>query len=249
MNEELWNRWKQDREWVLCSMRQKGATIWCELEIAPPASWERVATLTGEHGIRLPDDFVEVLTGYSSCVTFHWSLDDGTGEDYVIRPPQPYQACTSGGGDWELWNIDTLLLWNQRQPLILRRLEQIEAEDVQNGLIDPKDPPERIWHNKTFFIHTPNGDYIAFDVNRGTENCPVVYLDHEWGNFNGARLGLTFVDFMTRWSNLGCPGVESWRMKPFYDPVQNLLMDSGEVVGNWKQWVSLDPRQGVLPLE
>jgi hypothetical protein len=75
-------------------------------------------------------------------------------------------------------------------------------------------------------------------VARGRRDCPVIYLDHEHGRRHGIRLGSNFVDFITRWSNLGCPGLEIERMMPFYDPVQNLLMDSGEVVENWKRWVS-----------
>jgi hypothetical protein len=64
----------------------------------------------------------------------------------------------------------------------------------------------------------------------------VVYLDHEGSDFNGCRLGLNFVDFITRWSNLGCP--DPLIRDLFHDSDQNLLMDSGQIVENWKRWVS-----------
>jgi hypothetical protein len=231
MSELIWNGWVQDWEWMLAAMERKGATIWCDLEIAPPASEDQVRELRQQRGIMLPEEFVEVLTGYSAAVRFQWSLDE------LDDPPGIYRPCTRGG-HWELWSMDALLRLSQDQAGALKRLEEIEAEAINSGLIDPNALSEPVWHNKTFFIHVPNGDYIAFDVSHGITNCPVVYLDHEWGSFNGARLGLNFVDFMTRWSNLGCPGVESWKMKPFYDPAQNLLMSSGEVVENWKRWVN-----------
>ena len=58
-----------------------------------------------------------------------------------------------------------------------------------------------------------------------------------WHEVHGRRLGLDFTDFMTRWSNLGCPGPEFYLLEPFHDRRQRLLRDSGPVVERWKAWI------------
>ena len=50
------------------------------------------------------------------------------------------------------------------------------------------------------------------------------------------RLGLNFVGFITRWSNLGCPS--PGLLDSFYNPDQNRLMNSGEHVEDWRRWLS-----------
>jgi hypothetical protein len=209
-------------------MKRKGASIWADLEIAPPASLDEVRAIEREHRLVLPEEFVEVVTGYSAVVSFHWSFEDmNTGEEIVV-PPEGYRDISSGGGgsDWDLWNIGTLAR---------------HSEDLQGWMTTRTQPEEGsfglVWQSKTAFMHAMNGDLYAFDIAKGSRDCPVIYLDHEHGSDHGIRLGLNFVDFITRWSNLGCPGEEIWQMMPFYDREQNLLMASGEVVENWKSWI------------
>src|SRR5207249_9906779 len=110
-----------------------------DLEIAPPASRDQVRELRQVHGILLPDEFVEVVTNYSAAVTFRWSL-------YDVSRPERYDACATGGDSGAApWSTDNLLWLSQRQSDVLERLEEIEAEFAD-------DPPERIWHGKTFVI-------------------------------------------------------------------------------------------------
>ena len=228
MNEQIWNNWKRDWEWVIAAMKRKAERAVDEwdigvkdLEIAPPVPLEEVRAWEREEGLLLPSDFVEVLTRFSARVTLDWEVD----EDGGLAPPADYGGGSSGG-DWgHLWDFDSLALHNDR----LRGWLPTRAteEEGEAGLV---------WQNKVAFNYMPNGDLWAFDVSHGTENCPVIYLGHEHGRDHGMRLGLNFVDFMTRWSNLGCPCLFSLRL--FRDPVQNLLMNSGEFVENWKRWIN-----------
>jgi len=234
INEEIWNGWQRDWEWVLSSMRKKGAWEVSDPVIDPPASMDYIMRIEQEGGIVLPTEFVEVLARYSARVEISWWLNDpfASGKWWLNdppfnRPPEPTIVAPGAYREVEaaqstLWSIDHLGRFNNHVQDYIR-------------VVDSNDP---IWQGKTAFIKTAGGDYIALDVSQGNRNCPVIYLDHEHGPLHGVRLGLNFVDFITRWSNLGCPGPEIWTMEPFYDPVQNLLMDSGEVVENWKQWVN-----------
>ena len=77
---------------------------------------------------------------------------------------------------------------------------------------------------------------------------PVVYLSHEGDeDLHGRRLGLDFAEFMTRWSNLGCPGPEMWALEPFYDRRERRLRDAGPAVDRWKEWVGGNGRKAKKP--
>src|SRR4051812_32723934 len=110
MNEQIWNRWKRDWEWVLSSMKRKGAETE-ELGITPPVPSEHVEWLVRECSLVLPTEFVEVLTGYSSSITLDWSLPDS---DIYPSVTQSKPFVVSGsGGDWSLlWDFSYLEMWN-----------------------------------------------------------------------------------------------------------------------------------------
>lgn len=228
MNEPIWNGWKRDWKWVIAAMERKAEQATDELEIfvsdleiAPPVPLERVRAWERAQSLVLPSEFVDVLTQFSASVTLHWQVDD----DEDLEPPA-YYLLGSSGGDWGyLWDFDSLARYNEnlRGWLPTRATEEEEAAGL-------------VWQNKVAFNYLPTGDLWAFDVSQGVDNCPVVFLGHEHGSDHGMRLGLNFVDFMTRWSNLGCPSLLSLRW--LHDPVQNLLMDSGEAVEKWKRWVN-----------
>ena len=86
------------------------------------------------------------------------------------------------------------------------------------------------------FMEVGNGDLIAFDKREGGRNCPVVYLSHDNDEgFHDRRLGVNFVDFMTRWTNLGCPGPDYGGMLPFYSNRLKLLNSEGRLVKRWRR--------------
>jgi hypothetical protein len=234
MNEQIWNAWQRDWEWMVDAIKQKGYDA--SLRIAPPAAAAALESLAREYWLVLPVEFTEVLTRFSARVQLEWHI----GEPLAVwRPPDVPEPSnwTMYSGAGVLWDAEALFfLWQPYEAYVepyVERFEEIEADDLVK--------------NKTPFVAVGNGDFLAFDVAHGNRNCPVVYMDHEWGRPDGWRLGLDFIDFISRWSNLGCPAPSSLRR--FYDAERNLLLDSGQFVENWKRWLSTDPRQGALPLE
>ncbi len=69
-------------------------------------------------------------------------------------------------------------------------------------------PYNVVWHGKLAFHDVPSGDQLAFDLNEPSN--PVVYLSHDDGEGHGYRLGNDFIDFVERWSMVGCTGPEDW---------------------------------------
>jgi hypothetical protein len=216
MDEQIWNRWRHDWRWTLAAMLRKKDML--DLTIQPPIATEALERLVTQHELILPTEFKEVLTRFSAGVRLPWHLYG------VPDVPAPYVGM---GGPGELWHVASLTIFKEQLDRVLRLHCPDPASD---------DDWCQVWRHKTPFILAGNGDYVAFDVSQVEEHCPVVYLAHEGDNdFNGRRLGLDFIDFVTRWSNLGCPGPNS--LDQFHDTSQNLLMDSGDIVENWKRWL------------
>jgi hypothetical protein len=189
-------------------------------------------------GIRLPNDFVEVITEYSSKVTLDWDLCNEVGlmnglvsfrKDRLEKedaPPKQYLETRSCGGA-PLWDVNVLLS--------LKRAHQ----KLLNSFPTPLPEYQQAYVGKLPFIQAANGDWIAFDVSRAPANCPVCYLSHDGDvSIHNRRLGENFVEFMTHWTNVGCPGPEFWQMEPFYDKRGMRLKASGPAIDHWKRWVS-----------
>ncbi|MEL7121761.1 MAG: hypothetical protein AAFO07_20095 [Bacteroidota bacterium] len=81
-----------------------------------------------------------------------------------------------------------------------------------------------------------DGDLITFDQEAINGN-PVIYLSHDDDDLHGAQLGDNFVDFISKWANLGCVGTEAWQFEPFYDYENKLLKSEGKVIDDWKTWL------------
>ncbi len=101
-----------------------------------------------------------------------------------------------------------------------------------------EDPYDRVWHNKLPFIHVPNGDLIALDLNR-LPTAPIVYLSHDDGEGHDFTLGNDFIDFVDRWTMLGCPGSEDWQMLPFITSPTTGLEPHSTNASAWREWFGL----------
>ncbi len=75
------------------------------------------------------------------------------------------------------------------------------------------------------------GNYIGIVVDDETDDAPVVFVDHEGGEF---LLAPDFETFMTRWTSLGCPGTEFYCLRPFLD--EGALVDDG-IADLWRAWL------------
>lgn len=223
MDDLIWQQWVKSWHRVVESMGQRGYESG-EVTIAPPALPQEIATLESTLGSALPVEFAYIVTHYSAKVSLYWHLGRSINEEEWQRRefPAPYDPVFSSWAE-ALWDIKCLF-------------------DPLEEYIDSDDP---IWKNKLAFLPVMNGDCIAFDMSQGMENCPIVYLSHENGSNHGRRLADNFVEFITRWSNIGCPGPEDWQMEPFLEGTQGGLLASGEVVEQWKHLLNTSPLKEV----
>jgi hypothetical protein len=233
----LWQAWVEHWEWIAKAIKARGGEA-RKPKIAPPASRKKIVQLQRALGIPLPNDFVEVITGYSSKVTLEWDLSDEVGvlrglasfrQDRLEeddRPPKQFDETMSCDGS-ALWDVSNLL-----------RLKR-QRDSLLNSFPTPLPDYQQAYVGKLPFIHVPNGDWIAFEVSQGPARCPVYYLSHDGDeSLHNRRLGESFIDFMSRWANVGCPGPELWQMEPFYDKRGRRLKATGPRVATWKNWVS-----------
>ena len=214
----------QYTEWIrrwqaaLNACQRKGGEA-SELVIAPPASAEAVAQVEAELGVILPVSFRKVLTNFSAEVNIYWFLPND------LDLPVPYKPIFSGDCSWSLSRMPGIAHWY--------------LEWVETNFFNPNDPYDRVWQDKLAFAEVPNGDNIAFDL-MFMPDPPVVYLSHNDGEGHDYRLGDNFIDFMERWSLLGCPGNEDWQMMPFLPNATSGLDAYGENARKWREWFGLD---------
>lgn len=193
--------------------RKRGETR--ELVIMPPASEEAVVQAEAELGLTLPPSFRAVLLEFAAQVDTAWSLPDE-----AVLPPE-LEEIFRGHCEWSFEDVVELNVW------------------LKDFLLEEGDDFSEDWHNALLFNHVPNGDYLAFDL-RITPDPPVIYLSHEEDEGQARRLGDNFVDFMERWSLLGCPGNEDWQMMPFLSDAISDLDAYGENARKWREWFGLD---------
>ena len=225
VTKRVWDTWVKNWQWVTDALAAKGARV-RRPKIAPPVGDpERLSDRL--QGIWVPPDFADVLARYSAKVTLSWHLyTDDSGLPEEDLPPPAYE---------EVAFSETAALWDAGR---VARMKADMDRWVASAFPDVSDPWQRSWHHKVPFLEVSNGDLLAFDLSGGTARCPVVYLSHEGDtDVHGRRLGLDFTDFMTRWSNLGCPGPDIYMLGPLYDQRRGLLRDSGPAVDRWKAWV------------
>lgn len=54
-------------------------------------------------------------------------------------------------------------------------------------------------------------------------------------DLHGHKLADNFIDFISRWSNIGCVGTEDWQFKPFYDFDKMEITKTDPVIERWRQ--------------
>ena len=181
----------------------------------PPAMPNAVVAAEFELSVTFPLSFRRVLTEFSAQVDVAWDLPDGT------ELPPELQEIFRGHCDWSLDEAVELNAW------------------LKDFLLLEDDSFDDNWRNAFLFSHVPNGDYLAFDM-RVLPDPPVIYLSHEEGEAHGRRLGTDFIDFMERWTLLGCPGNEDWQMMPFLPDATSGLDAYKGNARKWREWFGLD---------
>jgi hypothetical protein len=217
MNKELWDKWIENINWIL-TIAKKRHWDTEELEIKSTVTANDFISLENHLDITYPDDFKEILTNYSSGILLNWQIE---GEETEGE----YKEIFCGGGRGYLWDFSTL---------------KDDYENYQGWIKEcfsnEDDEYDKVWYNKIPFLDVPNGDVIAFGEKATTGN-PVIYLSHDGSDFHGHKLGDNFVDFITKWTKLGCIGTEEWQFEVFYDYERMELKTEGQTFENWIKWL------------
>lgn len=136
-----------------------------------------------------------------------------------------FREIFCGAGHGYLWDFDTL-----------RNDYKNTQGRISECFSNPEDEYDRVWHNKIPFLDVPNGDVIAFGKRTESGN-QVVYLSHEGDDFHGQILGDNFIDFINKWTQLGCVRTECWHFEPFYDYETKKLLTDKTKLDSWNKWL------------
>ena len=217
MNNETWNQWIDRIEWIL-GIAKKRNWDYSDLTIKKPISEKAFDILENELNIIYPEDFKETLTKYSSGILMNWQIE---GEETEGE----FREIFCGAGRGYLWDFNTL-----RDDY--KNIKSWISECFPN----PNDEYDKVWYNKVPFLDVPNGDVIAFGDKTEFGN-QVIYLSHEGDDFHGQILGENFIDFMNKWTQLGCVGTEDWQFEPFYDYEKKAMLSDKTILNRWIKWL------------
>lgn len=179
----------------------------------------QLATIESELGFAIPDSLADLFTRVAADVDVSWRLPEN------CEPPSPFTELAWGGCAWDA----------RRLP----ELEGIRRGWVEAVFPDRDDEYDRVWRDKLAILDVANGDLVAVDISRA-DRAPVVYLSHDCGEGHGRVLGHSVLDFIDRWTLVGCIGPEDWLMKPFLHADEPYLDVLGDTARAWRAWFGVD---------
>ena len=207
-------QWVEGWQRAIDAASRHGADSY-RLEIDRPATRQEVDQVEETIARPLPDQLRRALLDFSRRVDFFWFLPDGA------RPPEPIKGVFCGSCSWDIGRLAGMY---------------DEARWLASNAFVEDTPDERLWDDKLPFHGIGNGDFIAIDI-RANEAQSVVYLSHELAFSHGYVLGADFIDFMDRWSAIGCPDDDIW---PLFFPKTGRCIDVGHPnVAIWCDWFGI----------
>lgn len=205
------SRWEKSLE----ACARHGGTVH-PLSVDRPATLPEVRRVEDELGVRLPTSLAKFFTDYSQAVSMAWFLPD------ELTVPG-FDGIFSGGFD-----------------VSLPRLPELAADHrgwIASCFPDVDDSYDRVWHEKLAFQAVGDGDMLA--INLDASDGPVVYLSHDDGDGHGYLLGANFLDFVDRWTTLGCVGAEDWQWLHFVSAPESFLEIDAPPARKWRTWFGL----------
>jgi len=194
------------------------------------------------------------LLSWASEWQFGWDAGDEALSDEL-------EECTGGqlqaGGrlQWSAQQLEEDNLRGQLLGWLEHHQELIEAfgwnEDDKEGEVPLAEGYLAFWQNHFPFAVMPNGDLLTIDTrNPDPQSQPVRYFFHELegDDMTGLHLAPNLFSFISRWTALGCVGMEWFEWQPFWrddnygqDPNAGLDLQ-GETARLWLDWLTQTAR-------
>ncbi len=211
----VFDTWKSSWEASLESCRRRGGKT-NPLKVSRPSSARELVRIENTLGHPLPTSLAEFFRAHSSEVFFTWHLPT----DLIV--PE-FDGIFCGGLEVSLDSLPELLEGHRGW--------------VNECFPRLDDPYDGVWHNKLSIQAVGNGDELAIDL--AAPDGPVVYLSHDEGQGHGYQLGQNFLDFVDRWSKLGCVGAEDWQWLHFVSSPTSGLEPNAPRSLQWRSWFGL----------
>ncbi|MDQ2686834.1 MAG: SMI1/KNR4 family protein [Armatimonadota bacterium] len=221
-----WNHLQERASTLTGQLQAKGVTVE-PFNPMPPIPRSQVDDFEEQTGLRLPQDFVDLVTQFAGGWRFYWNLEVQADRRW-LRPPA-YMG--DFGGNSEVPFIGA----SEGCPLL--KLYNTFQEEIRDDA--PDDPDTLAALSAMFPLHLTDGgggDYTVLRLD--TSPVEVVYLDHESRRRLGDNriLGHGLSAFLRRWANLSFPQCEyhhSWVDASRREPDDESLRAQ-----EWGAWLS-----------
>lgn len=222
-SDALSSQWMAILEWTRTALVARGWPTGTIIK-GETVDSERIHDFQRKHGIQLPKDLVNTLSQFAGSIStdFPWP-SDGTEElakwnAFQDRP----KGVMFGGEVQHLWSFD----------LLDERYE--EFADFSEPYIDEDDEFGRPFRDTVPLVEAGNGDWIALNHRTSV----VYYLSHDGdAEMNGNRLGISFVDFITRWTWACVPWPDYLPDQMVYDTDAQEIPIACDGLSLWHAWL------------
>lgn len=211
MTQGRWQKTLDLWKWVCDATQAREGNVDQKLKVSKPINERQLATLRKKVGGQLPLEFEQVLTQYASKVNLSWDIE-------AAESHEEYECLGCYENPWDA--------------TILPSLAEVAEKHRKCGIAYF----ESAFDHRLPFIDVGTGDYVAFDMQRGTKQCPIVYLSHDNDESHNRVLGRNFVEFILRWSSVGCIGPDY--LQPFYDKRKNQINCHGRSAQRWRKFMA-----------
>jgi Ankyrin repeats (3 copies) len=234
MTPEIWQEWQKRWRWMEALAAKRGWEV-TPLKIDPPSSEAQVVSLELRHGLKVPAQLRELLTGYSARVQFGWSIPSH------LWPLRSESIATSGGlrnSVWDIAHIDGYAIDN-----FLGWKMQLAARDISE---EPNRP--EFWDNQFPIADLYNGDMLTIDISSATGAQPVRYFSHDLEGLHARIIAPDLISFITEYSKVGCAGGTHDDWFRFIEKDGEMFRADGPGARQWFAWLAKDPN-GIGPDE
>ncbi len=218
IDDEVWQFCLDHWNWVADVLRERYDEAEVDFTIESALTKQQMSVLSRNMQMELPTEFRTVLSRYCGKLDFMWTCFD------VDQSQLP--GALNGmdiGGNMPIWDAGNLVEYSQAA----RNHDNSPWLAFRESLRD-----------RLPFMADGSGNIFAFDMRAGKENCPIVFLSHDNdSDVHDKELAANFVDFIVRWSFLGCPGDTYYSMRPFLNKRFGRLDCNGRTATRWRRWL------------